>query len=978
MNINLVSPLENGNNFVIRFKEDIIVPERSKVYLNFASLSRENDVELYEDQTISVIIEGSSFVRPEFIPTPPFTTNKLFNTNSFIIKSGTYNYQKMYTIITTGINGILRDAANPADMSMYRAVAIADIDQTDDQITQGNVSFSLGLMKNYPTETPNDVDVIKSTNHFLNSDQDDGSGNAIAYRKTSNNSVIPSGLAQSDQSGGGFMAADQTNFQEGSDIRSLTNGSLNADGTGGAGPYYQGIVSTSDGNGTGATFSFKVITIGSLKSSASGGFGADFDVSGTNTNDKNVGSYTDIPLVGGSGNGGTVDFDVAADGGISFATIVMNNRGLAYAIDDLLTISNSGGVGGTADTVLKVVIVRKYIDFNTIRCDVKGSAYVIGEIVTIDQTATEGTVPTTMTITTLQASANTMIFDNYALSSQHYWHIGYNDDTPYDNCNIIKFTTKNSITSMMTENGCVQLGLYSSEVASGIRKVNGAYPLDSAKRTSGLTALAPDGVSRNPHILPSDAGGGAKQLAAPMVVSVDCRGATAYLKIFAAQKTNTAFTLSGLHTWTSCNHPITSMKNITNAGGHGIRIANLPSIDMDQPFSMGIQCYYDMADLNNDRVYFRILNLNGHINGNTGIDENHKVNSMIVYDSKTAGGNSTFFPDLFFRATDDTKIDYTTSGVASNVGGGGFTLHSTGTADKTAGAYTDVSITETSGNGTGLKLNFTIGADQKIDPTTLVVHTSGDGYKINDNFTIPNTDGIGGTSDTKFNIIQQQAEPRANRVNSQMPFNIIMSALTKNDGFQSIQGPLYVKSNTIPLSLLQSYELECSEELARYINLNTTEDRQQGYSQRLYPNTGDAMNRNVIHLEGMNLDWRNESYSISLKELPIRNYKNNEKKQNGGFAKTILANCPVPFSDAQSYSTKSKQMITATYKPNYQVMNNLYNQSLTTNHFSVEIRKLASDKPANEIKKSVINFTIMPPDDYKGNINSADQLLKKS
>ena len=101
MNINLVSPLENGNNFVIRFKEDIIVPERSKVYLNFASLSRENDVELYEDQTISVIIEGSSFVRPEFIPTPPFTTNKLFNTNSFIIKSGTYNYQKMYNDLVT-------------------------------------------------------------------------------------------------------------------------------------------------------------------------------------------------------------------------------------------------------------------------------------------------------------------------------------------------------------------------------------------------------------------------------------------------------------------------------------------------------------------------------------------------------------------------------------------------------------------------------------------------------------------------------------------------------------------------------------------------------------------------------------------------------------------------------------------------------------------------------------------------------------
>jgi len=47
---------------------------------------------------------------------------------------------------------------------------------------------------------------------------------------------------------------------------------------------------------------------------------------------------------------------------------------------------------------------------------------------------------------------------------------------------------------------------------------------------------------------------------------------------------------------------------------------------------------------------------------------------------------------------------------------------------------------------------------------------------------------------------------------------------------------------------------------------------------------------------------------------------------------------------------------------------------MTTNHFSVEIRKMSSDRPANEIKKSVVNFTIMPPDDYTGNINSVDLL----
>ena len=134
------------------------------------------------------------------------------------------------------------------------------------------------------------------------------------------------------------------------------------------------------------------------------------------------------------------------------------------------------------------------------------------------------------------------------------------------------------------------------------------------------------------------------------------------------------------------------------------------------------------------------------------------------------------------------------------------------------------------------------------------------------------------------------------------------------------------------------------------------------------------MNSNLLHVENMSLDWRNESYSILLKELPIRNYKNNENKKLGGFPQSILANCPVPFSDSQSYQSKSKQMVSSTYKPNYQIINNLYNQAMTTNHFSVEIRKLQSDRPASEIKRSVINFTILPPDDYKGDITSVDSL----
>ena len=78
MNVNLVSPLDNGNNFVVRFKEDIVVPQNSKVYLNFASLSRQNDVELYEDQEITLLFDNAD-IRPNLLPNRVNVASPLFN-----------------------------------------------------------------------------------------------------------------------------------------------------------------------------------------------------------------------------------------------------------------------------------------------------------------------------------------------------------------------------------------------------------------------------------------------------------------------------------------------------------------------------------------------------------------------------------------------------------------------------------------------------------------------------------------------------------------------------------------------------------------------------------------------------------------------------------------------------------------------------------------------------------------------------------
>ena len=100
-----------------------------------------------------------------------------------------------------------------------------------------------------------------------------------------------------------------------------------------------------------------------------------------------------------------------------------------------------------------------------------------------------------------------------------------------------------------------------------------------------------------------------------------------------------------------------------------------------------------------------------------------------------------------------------------------------------------------------------------------------------------------------------------------------------------------------------------------------------------------------------------------------------------GLKKNILANVPAPFSNGLTFKTSGggtlgNQRITSTYQPNFQITSNMYNQQFATNHFKVEILKQNTDKPATEIKNSVINFTIEPPDDYTGNFSTVSGLRK--
>ena len=76
MNINLLSPTKNDNgyNYNVRFRENIKFKPNAKVYLNYATFSRESEVQFTEDQKITL---SDIELLPDKVPQTPFGDNDL-------------------------------------------------------------------------------------------------------------------------------------------------------------------------------------------------------------------------------------------------------------------------------------------------------------------------------------------------------------------------------------------------------------------------------------------------------------------------------------------------------------------------------------------------------------------------------------------------------------------------------------------------------------------------------------------------------------------------------------------------------------------------------------------------------------------------------------------------------------------------------------------------------------------------------------
>ena len=204
------------------------------------------------------------------------------------------------------------------------------------------------------------------------------------------------------------------------------------------------------------------------------------------------------------------------------------------------------------------------------------------------------------------------------------------------------------------------------------------------------------------------------------------------------------------------------------------------------------------------------------------------------------------------------------------------------------------------------------------------------------------------------------------KANSQIPFNLIMSAQVENEGFDFIKMDGFDKNATFtygavasdanPISYVVNYNMEISGELSSYLGQNSTES--------MNPNADESSVDRISKQDAE--QHEDECYSIFLKNFPISAYKNIQSKsmgagdnvQDGGYAQPILYDVPTPYSDSKIINVGSGDVLVGTFQPSLVKKLELKNQRMVLNNIDVEIRDIETNEIAKGLTGSVVNFTI--------------------
>jgi hypothetical protein len=205
----------------------------------------------------------------------------------------------------------------------------------------------------------------------------------------------------------------------------------------------------------------------------------------------------------------------------------------------------------------------------------------------------------------------------------------------------------------------------------------------------------------------------------------------------------------------------------------------------------------------------------------------------------------------------------------------------------------------------------------------------------------------------------------ATALNSQIPFNWLASVSTAatDNGFVDLEYKQFDKalgSNANPVSLAKKITLTLSSNAARAVGLRE--------SLVIRPNQFTEANKNAI-IADLNYTWKKNNYSILL-DLPLNNYKNKQASARTAAAasvkKQVLANIPAAFSIGETTESIQPQLgnseVITVYQPYNVIQSRLDNNPIEINSMSFRIVDMLTEELAKEIKRSVINFTIEPPE----------------
>tara|TARA_R110000803_G_scaffold8743_1_gene28135 strand:- start:53 stop:1939 length:1887 start_codon:yes stop_codon:yes gene_type:complete len=199
------------------------------------------------------------------------------------------------------------------------------------------------------------------------------------------------------------------------------------------------------------------------------------------------------------------------------------------------------------------------------------------------------------------------------------------------------------------------------------------------------------------------------------------------------------------------------------------------------------------------------------------------------------------------------------------------------------------------------------------------------------------------------------------QLNAQRPFSLGFFAQSKDQGIQYCRTSCYKKDDNgadgnNPLSVIRDYTMTFSNEIGRYLGQTTTF--------ALNPNSNEDEADKVEKLNGD--QHENESYSIFLKDLPIKNFKNIQSNpmgtgnniQSAGYAQPIIYDVPTPYANSHIVNIGQGDIMVGTFQPNIQKILKLDNNRQVLNSLDVEIRDIETNEIAKGVINSVINFTI--------------------